>query len=41
MIALAGWGETVDRQPSKIAGFDHHLVERVDPEVLTNLLESL
>ncbi len=27
MIAVTGWGETVDRQPSKIAGFDHHLGE--------------
>jgi signal transduction histidine kinase len=41
MIAVTGWGEIVDRQRSKIAGFDHHLVKPVDPDVLTNLLGSL
>jgi PAS domain S-box-containing protein len=41
MIAVTGWGEPVDRQRSKKAGFDHHLVKPVDPDVLTNLLESL
>jgi signal transduction histidine kinase len=41
MIAVTGWGEAVDRQRSKKAGFDHHLVKPVDPDVLTNLLESL
>ncbi len=41
MIAVTGWGETVDRQRSKKAGFDHHLVKPVDPDVLTRLLQSL
>jgi CheY-like chemotaxis protein len=41
MIAVTGWGEAVDRQRSKQAGFDHHLVKPLDPEVLTNLLKSL
>jgi len=41
LIAVTGWGETVDRQRSKKAGFDHHLVKPVDPDVLTNLLASL
>jgi PAS domain S-box-containing protein len=41
LIAVTGWGETVDRQRSKNAGFDHHLVKPVDPDVLTSLLASL
>lgn len=41
MIAVTGWGETVDRQRSKKAGFDYHLVKPVDPDVLTRLLQSL
>lgn len=41
LIAVTGWGETVDRQRSKEAGFDHHLVKPVDPDVLTHLLASL
>jgi signal transduction histidine kinase/CheY-like chemotaxis protein len=41
MIAVTGWGEPVDRQRSKEAGFDHHLVKPVDPDVLTRLLQTL
>jgi CheY-like chemotaxis protein len=41
LIAVTGWGETVDREHSKQAGFDHHLVKPVDPDMLTNLLASL
>jgi len=41
LIAVTGWGETVDRERSKQAGFDHHLVKPVEPDVLTNLLSSL
>lgn len=41
MIALTGWGRDVDRQRSKEAGFDHHLVKPVDPDVLAELLASL
>jgi PAS domain S-box-containing protein len=41
MIAVTGWGETVDRQRSKKAGFDYHLVKPVDPDVLTRLLQTL
>ncbi|MDX6290029.1 MAG: hypothetical protein QOH42_1828, partial [Blastocatellia bacterium] len=41
MIAVTGWGENVDRQRSKKAGFDYHLVKPVDPDVLTRLLQSL
>ena len=38
MIAITGWGEDVDRQLSKDAGFDHHLVKPVDLDALTALL---
>ena len=41
LIAVTGWGEAVDRQRSKNAGFDHHLVKPVDPDVLTKLLATL
>jgi signal transduction histidine kinase/ActR/RegA family two-component response regulator len=41
LIALTGWGEEADRQRSRAAGFDHHLVKPVDPEVLQRMLASL
>lgn len=41
LIAVTGWGQEMDRQRSKDAGFDHHLVKPVDPDVLANLLSSL
>lgn len=41
MIAVTGWGETVDRGRSKKAGFDYHLVKPVDPDVLTRMLQTL
>jgi CheY-like chemotaxis protein len=41
LIAVTGWGEATHRQRSRKAGFDHHLVKPVDPDVLTNLLASL
>jgi len=41
LIALTGWGEPEDRERSKQAGFDHHLVKPLDPDVLTRLLTSL
>jgi signal transduction histidine kinase len=34
IIALTGWGQDEDRQKSREAGFDLHLVKPVDPEVL-------
>lgn len=41
LIAVTGWGGADDRERSKQAGFDHHLVKPVDPDVLTQLLASL
>ena len=34
IVAVTGWGQEVDRQASKEAGFDVHLVKPVDTEVL-------
>jgi CheY-like chemotaxis protein len=35
IIALTGWGQEADREKSRAAGFDHHLVKPVDfPELL-------
>jgi CheY-like chemotaxis protein len=40
LVALTGWGQGVDRQKSKAAGFDHHLVKPADPQELRVLLDS-
>ena len=41
LIATTGWGQESDRQRSRDAGFDHHLVKPVDPTALMALLASL
>jgi CheY-like chemotaxis protein len=41
LIALTGWGQEEDRQRSKDAGFDAHMVKPVDHDVLLQLLVSL
>jgi signal transduction histidine kinase/ActR/RegA family two-component response regulator len=41
LIAISGWGQPSDRQRSKDAGFDHHVVKPVDPSALLRLLASL
>jgi CheY-like chemotaxis protein len=38
--ALSGSGEPEDRSAALAAGFDHHLVKPVDPDLLRKLLES-
>jgi CheY-like chemotaxis protein len=40
LIAVSGYGQAADRQHSKDAGFDHHLVKPVDRKTLTSLLAS-
>lgn len=40
IIALTGWGQESDRQKSKDAGIDHHLVKPVDPDLLSDLLRE-
>lgn len=41
LIALTGYGQEDARRRAKEAGFDHHLVKPVDPDVLISLLNSL
>ena len=41
LIAITGWGQPDDRQTSKSAGFDQHLVKPVDLDLLAELLASL
>jgi two-component system CheB/CheR fusion protein len=40
LIATTGFGQDEDRRRSAEAGFDHHLVKPIDPEVLHSLLAS-
>ena len=41
LIALTGYGQAQDRERSKRAGFDHHLVKPVEIERLSALLEQV
>lgn len=40
MIALSGWGTEDDRRRTEEAGFDHHLVKPVAPNVLFGLIAA-
>ncbi|CAI8917930.1 hybrid sensor histidine kinase/response regulator [Methylocaldum szegediense] len=40
LIAVSGYGQEEDRQRSRKAGFDHHLVKPVDIDILLDLLGS-
>ena len=41
LVAVTGWGQDEDRRRSRQAGFDHHLVKPVDPELLDRILASV
>jgi CheY-like chemotaxis protein len=41
LVALTGWGQEEDRQRSKDAGFDTHMVKPVDFDALLKLVASL
>jgi PAS domain S-box-containing protein len=41
IIALTGWGQETDRQRTREAGFDHHMVKPIDPDALESLLSSV
>jgi CheY-like chemotaxis protein len=41
LVALTGWGQDEDRRRSREAGFDYHIVKRVDPVELQDLLRGL
>ncbi len=38
IVAVTGWGQDADRKRTREAGFDHHLVKPVDPDVLHDIL---
>jgi PAS domain S-box-containing protein len=40
LVAMTGWGQEEDRRRTREAGFDHHLVKPVDPEVLRAILAT-
>jgi len=41
LIALTGWGQNEDRERSKAAGFDTHLVKPIEHRVLNLLLAEI
>lgn len=41
LVALTGWGQPEDRQRTKDAGFDYHLVKPVEAESLYKLMAEL
>ncbi|WP_165229192.1 PAS domain S-box protein [Aquisphaera insulae] len=41
LVAVTGYAEDEARRKSRAAGFDHHLVKPVDPDVIIALLSSL
>jgi CheY-like chemotaxis protein len=41
LIALTGWGQAGDRERSRDAGFDYHLIKPADVHALENLLVSI
>lgn len=40
LVALTGWGQDEDRQRTKSAGFDHHLVKPAEPAALQMLFAT-
>jgi CheY-like chemotaxis protein len=40
LVALTGYGSASDRDRSRQAGFDLHLLKPVDPKTLQSVLES-
>jgi len=40
MVALTGWGREEDRQRTREAGFDHHIVKPVSPQKLLEVLHG-
>lgn len=41
LIAITGWGQVKDRERTRNAGFDHHLVKPVDSQALLAILAWL
>jgi DNA-binding response OmpR family regulator len=41
LIALTGWGQDKDRERTRTAGFDAHVVKPVDPAVIAQMVDAL
>jgi len=41
IVALTGWGQEADRQRTRDAGMDHHLIKPVSLDALQNVLRTL
>ena len=41
IVAVTGWGREDDRHKTQLAGFDHHLVKPVAPDVIERTLGDL
>lgn len=41
IIAITGWGQDADRQASRAANIQHHLVKPVNPDYLRDLLGGI
>ncbi len=41
LVALTGWGQEQDKQKTKDAGFDHHLVKPAEPAAIQKLIASV
>lgn len=41
LVALTGYGRDEDRSTALRAGFDHHLVKPIDPDILESLIASV
>ena len=40
LVAISGWGRDEDREQSKNAGFDYHLIKPVDPDILIQIVRE-
>ena len=40
LVAITGYGRAIDRQRSREAGFDHHMVKPVSPDALADWLRA-
>jgi CheY-like chemotaxis protein len=40
LVALTGWGQAADRERSRAAGFDYHLIKPADVAALTTVLHA-
>ena len=41
IVALTGWGQDEDKNRSRSAGFDRHLVKPVEPATIETLIQGL